>query len=66
MARIKIVVSVIPPIGSPQIHGSFPTKPGKYLSFTEDVVLKQYNRKSRDTACPRRTRTGMQASIQEP
>jgi hypothetical protein len=43
MAKIKIVVSVMRPIGSSQIHGRFPTKPGKYFSFTEDVVLKQYN-----------------------
>jgi hypothetical protein len=54
MARIKIVVSVTRPIGSPQIHGRFPTKPGKYFSFTEDVVLEQYNGKRPGRGLPKK------------
>jgi hypothetical protein len=53
MARIKIVVSVIDPIGSPTRHGDFPTTPGAYFSFTEDVVLKQYNRKKPGRGLPK-------------
>jgi hypothetical protein len=54
MARIKIVVSVIRPIGSAQIHGRFPTKPGKYFSFTEDVVLEQYDGKRPGRGLPKK------------
>jgi hypothetical protein len=53
MARIKIVVSVIP--RSTVIHGSFPpTTPDDHFSFTEDVVLKQYNRKRPGHGLPKK------------
>jgi hypothetical protein len=52
MARIKIVVSVI--TGS-TVHGSFPpTTPDDHFSFTEDVVLKQYNRKRPGHGLPKK------------
>jgi hypothetical protein len=44
MAKIKIVVSVIPPLGSPPTNRPFPSA-GDYFDFTEDVVLKRYKRK---------------------
>jgi hypothetical protein len=44
MARVKIVVSVINPIGSPPTNRPFPPA-GDYFDFTEDVVLKRYKRK---------------------
>jgi hypothetical protein len=54
MARIKIIVSVIDPIGSDRRHGPFPTTPGASFSFTEDVVLKQYNRKRPGRGLPKK------------
>jgi hypothetical protein len=50
----QIVVSVIDPIGSPRRRGDFPTAPGASLSFTEDVVLKQYNRKRPGRGLPKK------------
>jgi hypothetical protein len=53
MARIKIVVSVIP--RSTVIHGSFPpTTPDDHFIFTEDVVLKQDNRKRPGHGLPKK------------
>jgi hypothetical protein len=45
MAKIKIVVSVINPIGSPSSNRPIPPPVGDYFDFTEDVVLKRYKKK---------------------
>jgi hypothetical protein len=54
MAKIKIVVSVIPPLGSPPNYGPIPPPEGDYFSFTEDVVLKQYKGKKPGHGLPKK------------
>jgi hypothetical protein len=53
MAKIKIVVSVIDPIPAPPT-GPDPTTPGDQVTFTEDVVVKQYKRKKPGHGLPKK------------
>jgi hypothetical protein len=55
MARIKIVVSVIPRLPVPP-ETSWPLNPplGHQVHFSEDVVLKQYNRKRPGRGLPKK------------
>lgn len=53
MAKIKIVVSVVPPSTIPPVPPQ-PTPPDNQLPFTEDVVLKQYKGKTPGHGLPKK------------
>jgi hypothetical protein len=55
MAKIKIVLSALPPIPPPPQTPPPPDPPlGRQETFTDDLVLKQYNRKKPKHGLPKK------------